>query len=720
MGTAGHPHGRPSERTRLVGLFAPQREQRTRPPTATSPVSPSDIRRASSRCCRTCRTAPRATPRTPATRWCPSIRTAAEAGADLKYLLTSNITLDATINPDFGQVDLDPAVINLTAFETYFPEKRPFFISGSGAFDFGGFNCFFCSNVSSLQSVLLAPHRPLPAARGLLLATSPRTPTFPNNTTILGAAKITGRTETGYTVGVLDAVTDEENGSYLVAPDSARHTVPMEPLSNYLVARVKQDLGDGATEIGGIVTSTVRDLDSPMLADSLHRHAEAAGGDFITTWDHRHYSLMGSAALSDVAGTPAIDPADRGVERALLPASGSPARSGDGLFANGLRFGGHVAPGLRRLPAARPRTTATGSGRRRPISGARDSRSTISSFMGRSDYIWNNANIVRQWTVPGAWYRSLFAIVGGQTQHNFSGDRTDLQGQVSLIGQLPQFLAVQPLLHLSPDHHGRRPDAGRPGRQATTDTRMPLPACRTDPRRALVVQANTEAAVGLNEPSQQITTQLVVLVKPASSVSFSLGPTLVLLAARRTVRHRDHRPERAAVLRDAVRVLEHRPEHAVDGYAVEHRVHTDAHARPLRAAAPRERTLLRVRAVRPSAPVAQERLRPDVGSIKALDQRQRILHRSRRRDGKRDRLPREPQPGFRHPQPGFQHPLAARQRGAAMGVPPGSDASISCGSRCDSTTRRSAISQFSRDQSLLLRAPADNVFLVKVNYWLPL
>ena len=272
-----------------------------------------------------------------------------EAGADIKYLLTSNITLDATINPDFGQVDLDPAVINLTAFETYFPEKRPFFISGSGAFDFGGFSCFFCSNVSSLSLFYSRRIGRSPQLASYYSSVAAYTD-IPNNTAILGATKLTGRTAGGVTIGVLDAVTNQENGSYVVAPDSARHAVPMEPLSNYMVARVKKDLGDGATEIGGIVTSTVRDLDSPILADSLHRHAEAAGGDFITTWDHRHYSLMGSAALSECGGCPAIDPADRGVERALLPASGSRAPRGRALR-KPLRFGSHLAPRIRRLPA---------------------------------------------------------------------------------------------------------------------------------------------------------------------------------------------------------------------------------------------------------------------------------------------------------------------------------------------------------------------------------
>ncbi len=74
------------------------------------------------------------------------------AGLDLKYLLTPNFTLDATFNPDFGQVEVDPAVVNLSVFQQSFPERRPFFLSGAGVFSFGGFNCFFCLNVSSLNA----------------------------------------------------------------------------------------------------------------------------------------------------------------------------------------------------------------------------------------------------------------------------------------------------------------------------------------------------------------------------------------------------------------------------------------------------------------------------------------------------------------------------------------------------------------------------------------
>ena len=398
-----------------------------------------------------------------------------EAGADIKYLVTSNMTLDATINPDFGQVDLDPAVINLTAFETYFPEKRPFFISGSGAFDFGGFNCFFCSNVSSLS--LFYSRRigrsPL-AARELLLRSVAAYTDVPNNTAILGATKLTGRTAGGLTVGALDAVTNQENGSYVVAPDKdARHTVPMEPLSNYMVARVKKDLGDGATEIGGIVTSTVRDLDSPILADSLHRHAEAAGGDFITTWDHRHYSLMGSAALSDVAGTP---------QSILLTEESSahyfqrPDRGfeGGGLFASRLDsaatslrgYGGY----LRLAKDNGDWLWETATNIRSPGFEVNDL-----SFMGWSDYVWNSANIARQWTVPAH-------VVPEPVRRHRRPDPAQLQRRSHRSSKpavplrpAPQFLAVQSLLDASPDRYGRRADTGRPSRQTKWIPGCPSP-----------------------------------------------------------------------------------------------------------------------------------------------------------------------------------------------------------------------------------------------------
>src|SRR3954466_13955779 len=186
-----------------------------------------------------------------------SSNTRMSAGADIKYLLTPSLALDATINPDFGQVEVDPATINLSAYETYYQEKRPFFVAGSNAFDFGNFNCFFCSNTSSLD--LYSSRRiGRPPQLNPYVSDIASFADTPDNTTILGAGKITGRTASGYTVGLLDAVTGRETARYVTGLGSSELRQEVEPLTNYLVGRIKKDFNQGATTIGTGFTSTIR------------------------------------------------------------------------------------------------------------------------------------------------------------------------------------------------------------------------------------------------------------------------------------------------------------------------------------------------------------------------------------------------------------------------------------------------------------------------------
>ena len=120
-------------------------------------------------------------------------------GADARVLLTSNLTLNATVNPDFGQVEVDPAVVNLTDVETTFDEKRPFFVEGVGYFGLGPFNCFFCSNVSPMN--LLSTRRIGRAPQlGPMRDTLNKFADVPESATILGAAKLTGRTPSGWSI----------------------------------------------------------------------------------------------------------------------------------------------------------------------------------------------------------------------------------------------------------------------------------------------------------------------------------------------------------------------------------------------------------------------------------------------------------------------------------------------------------------------------------------
>jgi hypothetical protein len=445
-------------------------------------------------------------------------------GGDVRYLLGSNLTLDATVNPDFGEVEVDPAVVNLSAFETFYPEKRPFFVSGSGDFDFGRFNCMFCSNVESMSlfySRRIGRYPELGNYYGNLAAYS----NIPTNTDIIGAAKITGRTQGGFTVGVLDAVTSQENGAYTMGIDSTPHTVPMEPLSNYFVARVKHDLGEGATTVGGMVTSTNRNLDSPILADSLHQHAEAAGGDFVTTWAAKNYSLIGNFVVTEVGGTP----------QSILETQESSAHYfqrpdrrnvGGGLFstrldsnATSLRgYGGYLRLGK-----------DNGNWLWEVATNARSPGFEVNdlAYFRRADYVWNNANLGRQWTVPGSWYRSIFTSVGGQMQHNYDGDRTDMQGQTFLNLQFLNFWNVYGFYIYHPTVMDDQLTRGGPvvKRHGYQDA---LIGVNSDARRWFVLQGQVEGNVGVNEPTQEITPRITALVKPASNVSFSFGPSLDL------------------------------------------------------------------------------------------------------------------------------------------------------------------------------------------------
>jgi hypothetical protein len=225
----------------------------------------------------------------------------AGAGLDLKYRVSSNLSLDGTINPDFGQVEVDPAVVNLTAFETFFEEKRPFFIEGAnifdnfgrtGATDFWGFN--------RAEPLIFYSRR---------IGRSPQGPADgdfvdrPAATTILGAAKLTGKTRTGWNVGLLEAVTGREYADAFT--NGSGSTAEVEPLTNYFVARAQREVGARAA-FGALATAVNRDLRAPALRDHLPAQAYVGGVDghyFVDS--KRDWVVSGRVAASHVVGSTA-------------------------------------------------------------------------------------------------------------------------------------------------------------------------------------------------------------------------------------------------------------------------------------------------------------------------------------------------------------------------------------------------------------------------------
>src|SRR6185436_4597770 len=209
-------------------------------------------------------------------------------GGDLKYLVASNLKLDATINPDFGQVEADPGVLNLSAFETFFQERRPFFVQGAGQFQWN-VNCTAVNDCSTGEGLVYSRRiGRAPELKGVYADT-----TSPAFTTILGAAKLTGRLPGGFTIGALDAVTAHVGGA---------GGATIEPSTNYGVLRLRQDLRGGESSIGGIITTVNRDNDS-FTSPYLHHSAYVGAADFRHRFKGGKYELSGSVDFSRVAGS---------------------------------------------------------------------------------------------------------------------------------------------------------------------------------------------------------------------------------------------------------------------------------------------------------------------------------------------------------------------------------------------------------------------------------
>src|SRR2546426_383466 len=219
------------------------------------------------------------------------------AGLDVKYGITSNLTVDAAFNPDFGQVEIDPAFVNLTAFEQFLPERRPFFIEGRDIFTFGGngggLNNFGGTPQFFYSRRIRRPPQGAPTSAGQFAD-------VPDNTTILGAAKLSGKT-TSLSLGVLEALTARERAAVVDTTTGARYSDEVQPLTNYFVGRLRRDFPGGDTHLGFLATAVNRQLDAPALL-FLRQAAYAAGMDLLHRFGKSTYTLAASLGASYIRG----------------------------------------------------------------------------------------------------------------------------------------------------------------------------------------------------------------------------------------------------------------------------------------------------------------------------------------------------------------------------------------------------------------------------------
>ena len=213
------------------------------------------------------------------------------AGLDAKIGITNDLTLDLTVNPDFGQVEADPGAIALDGFQIFFREQRPFFVENFNIFDFefanGSDNLFYSRRIGR------NPHRGANLAAGEFAD-------VPQNSTILGAAKFSGKTRDGWSIGVLESLTANEYATIRQTDGTEREEI-VEPMTNYFVARAQKDFNERNSFIGGIFTATNRFSDGNFT--ELHKAAYTAGIDFQHNWKNREYYLDGNIIFSNVTGS---------------------------------------------------------------------------------------------------------------------------------------------------------------------------------------------------------------------------------------------------------------------------------------------------------------------------------------------------------------------------------------------------------------------------------
>jgi len=437
-------------------------------------------------------------------------------GLDAKIGVTNNMTMDLTINPDFGQVEADPSEVNLTAYETYFSEKRPFFIEGNNITNFniglgdgnqGNDNLFYSRRIGrqpvgypDLQNGWYAD--------------------VPTATTILGAAKLTGKTKNGLSLGFVEAVTAGEVAT--IDTTGGRITELVEPMTNFFLGRVQRDFKDGNTILGGIFTSTNRDLDASLwksdidarMGDYLHKSAYTGGIDFTQYFKEKSWSFNLNTAFSLVNGS------KDAIARTQLSSARYYQRPDNdyvefdpnrtSLFGSGgrlqvMKLNGH----LNILGCIKWKTP----GFETNDLGYMQQADQILSVLWAGYNVWDPKGIYRQWNINGDIY----------LENNFGGDITGkgiewnanmgfknywsawTGGNLSFSSLSTDLLRGGPMMKYPASFSGRV-------------------GFNTDYRKKLVLEYYINGSVGFENSYNNLYTEVSLNYKPTNYLSISLSP----------------------------------------------------------------------------------------------------------------------------------------------------------------------------------------------------
>ena len=430
-------------------------------------------------------------------------------GADLKVGLTSNLTLNATVNPDFGQVEVDPAVVNLSDVETFFSEKRPFFIEGANVFEFGygGSNNFWGFNWSSptifySRRIGRAPQGNLPANDYANL---------PLGTHILGAAKLTGRVFDQWKIGTIHAVTNREFADIQHA--GQRSIVEIEPLTYYGIARVQRDFDGGRQGLGVISTYAKRDFSDIRLQDQVIGDALVAGVDgWVFLDQEKTYVVTGWGALSTVSGSRERITALQQNSGHYFQRPDADHVSVDTAATSLAGFGGRVMLNKQKGPIIVNAAV-----------GVIDPGFDVNDlgFLSRTDMVNSHLVVGYKWSDPTDYYRFLRVQSATFGSFDFSGNKIWHGYWASAYIELTNYYWLATGYAYNPFSYDIRRTRGGPAM-------LTLPGWElwtefgTDTRKDLVASVFAFTYNRSNEPSWQV--EASIEYKPAPNISVTAGP----------------------------------------------------------------------------------------------------------------------------------------------------------------------------------------------------
>ena len=434
------------------------------------------------------------------------------AGFDLKVGLKSNLTLDATVNPDFGQVEVDPAVINLSAYETYYEEKRPFFIEGASLFDgFGRGGIYINANINWPNPTFFYSRRIGRSPQGYV--TRDGSVSFPDRSTILGAFKLTGKMGNGWNVGFVNALTSREYAE--VDSFGSRYKEEVEPFSYYGAFRAQKDIHEGQSGYGVIATGVLRDLRDPGLEGILNKNALSVAFDGWIFLDKKRAWVLGGW----VGGT-RVEGSREDIFR---------------LQNSSMHY--YQRPDATYVKLDPEATSLSGWSTRFHLAKQQGSFLFLASFGALSPgfdpndigFQYNSSDKINysilpayQWTKPGKVFRNLIIIGGPFGNYNFGGTKIWEGALASVEGQFLNYWGFSVMVAYNPKTTSDSLTRGGPLAAIPAGHQLNL-YLYSDSRKAVVLEWQSSIYRRPGE-GQEVSGGPSLRWKPRTNINLSFGP----------------------------------------------------------------------------------------------------------------------------------------------------------------------------------------------------